>query len=90
MQHSRALEAALLGYPASCVRAEYQRNECLDRAYFMMLSRTAGKTQQRIRFLIDDDVRLTAETPAEIAMLEAASTVNMAPFTSINMCGACA
>ena len=87
---SIADEAALLGYPACCVRAEYQRNECLDRAYFMMLSRAAGEDQQRIRFLIDDDVRLDAETPAEIAMLEAASAVNMAPFTSVNMCGACA
>ena len=87
---SIADEAALLSYPACCVRAEYQRNECLDRAFFMMLSRAAGEDQQRIRFLIDDHVRLAAETPAEIAMLNAASAVNMAPFTSINMCGACA
>jgi hypothetical protein len=83
-------EAELLGYPECCVRAEYQRKECLDRVTFMMLSRAADEDQQKMWRLIDEDACLAAETPAEIAMRDAARTVNMAPYTSINMCRACA
>lgn len=82
-------EAHLLGYPKCCVTAEYRRDEYLDRAYHMILERTANGDEAQIRRLIDEGAQLYPKTPEEEALLEKASQINVAPYTSINMCESC-
>ncbi len=82
-------EARLLGYPECCVTSQYRRDECLDRAYYMILERTANGDEARMRRLTDKDAQLYPNTPEEEDLLEKASQINVAPYTSIKMCESC-
>lgn len=84
-----AEEARLLGYPQCCVQEEYVRNDCLDTAYHMILSRTAKGDEKEMRRLIDEDAQLFVDTPEEDALLDTARDVELAPYTSVQMCPSC-
>jgi hypothetical protein len=83
-------EARLLDYPLCCVEDHYHRDALMKRAYYMMLQRTGGGDVPEMQRLIREDVQLATATPEEESMLAEAGELRPAPFTSINMCPACA
>lgn len=87
---SIADEARLLGYPACCVEAHYARNRDYRMAWLAILEREAGGEEAEMRRLLADGVPLAPADDDERARLEAAMAVHAAPFTSVNMCAACA
>jgi hypothetical protein len=62
----------------------------LKRAFYLMLARVSGGDEAEMLRMVREDVRLTAQTKEEIAGLEEGRAIQPLPFTSINMCGACA
>ncbi len=83
-------EAGLLGYPECCVRDDYRRTRTFNEGFSLMLHRTAGGDEDEMRRIIREDVPMTAETEEERSMLSEATELRFVPFTSIQMCAACA
>ena len=83
-------EARLLGYPACCVEAHYARNREYQIAWLSILEREAGGEEAEMRRLLGEGAPLVPANDDERSRLEAAMTVHAAPFTSVNMCKACA
>ena len=87
---SIADEARLLGYPECCVEAQYARNRDYHLAWLSILERAAHGDEGEMQRRLADGAPLTPENDDERSRLEAAMKVRTAPFTSVNMCEACA
>jgi hypothetical protein len=87
---SMTAEARLLGYPACCVVAHYDRAVRYHRAIFAILTRLAGGDEARMRALLRGGAALAPETETEIAAMQAAFDLHPAPFGSWNRCRHCA
>jgi len=83
-------EARLLGYPRCCVEAHHGRERDYQLAWLSVLEREAGGDEAGMRRLLANGAALAPATGGERARLEAAMAVQIAPFTSVNMCAACA
>ena len=83
-------EAHFTGYPLCCVTEHHHRTRLMREAFFMMFIRMAGGNKEQAIRLMLDDVAVSPETPQEVEMFEQANELNMAPFTSVNMCRSCA
>ncbi len=83
-------EARLLGYPPCCVEAHYAHSRDYRIVWLSILDRAAGGDEAEMRRLLADGAPLTPATDDERVRLEAAMAVRTAPFTSVNMCAACA
>jgi len=83
-------EARLLGYPACCVEAHHARSRDYQIAWLSILEREADSEETEMRRLLADGAPLMPATDDERSRLEAAMKVHAAPFTSVNMCEACA
>ena len=83
-------EARLLGYPRCCVEAHHGRERDYQLAWLSVLEREAAGDEAKMRRLLADGEALAPATGGERARLEAAMAVQTAPFTSVNMCAACA
>jgi len=85
-----AREARLLGYPECCVAAHYDRNLAYQEIWLDILRRKAAGDDAGMRRLLAAGAGLDPETDDDVRRLERAMAVTPAPFTSINMCAACA
>lgn len=83
-------EARLLGYPVCCVRDHYRSTRLMKEAFSLMLHRTAGGDEREMRRIVEEGIQMEAQTIEEISHISEATTLQSAPFTSINMCSACA
>lgn len=82
--------AALLGYPLCCVKTNTTRENAGNRAFQMLAERYSGGDPAELKRLIAEDVQMTVSTAEEEALLKECHTLRPAPFTSVNMCDACA
>jgi hypothetical protein len=82
-------EARLLGYPPCCVQDHYRRQKLFNRAFALMLERTAGGDSAEMQRIVREDVQMSPQTPEEIAALREAVGFVFAPFTSFTMCDSC-
>ena len=87
---SMAEEARLLGYPTCCVRAHYERALRYHRATLSMLRRLGNDDPARMQALLAGGAHRTPVTDDEIADLDAAFSIDPAPFGSWNRCALCA
>ena len=87
---SIADEARLLGFPPCCVSTFYQRALCYHGATLSMIDRYGASDEAQMRALLAGDANMTPSTDQEIADLQAAFTIQPAPFGSWNMCDSCA
>lgn len=85
-----AQEARLLGFPVCCVAEHYARNVDYQRVWLDILRRKAAGDEAEMKRLLADGAALDPESVDERDRLEAAMAVTPCPFTSINMCAACA
>ena len=85
-----AAEARLLGYPHCCVAAHYDRADAWHRLTFAVLGRRAGGDAPRMRAQLETGAAIAPETAAEKALYAEATGFKTLPFTSWNMCAACA
>ena len=83
-------EARLLGYPICCVEEHYRRAYAMNEGYALMLRRAGRGNDSEMRRLIAEDAPLSPETDDEKRLIEFATKIRCAPFTSVNMCEACA
>lgn len=83
------MEAWLLGYPECCVRHHYDKHRRFGMLVASIFRRvTDGDVQKAREFVAaDTTVTLTEEERAAMNEMEA---IDVAPFTSVNMCPACA
>lgn len=83
------LEARLLGFPPCCVAAHRAGAAAFERAVFEMLGARAGGDEAEMRRRAADGA-FAPETDEERRRLAEAATLRPAPWTSFNMCEACA
>jgi hypothetical protein len=83
-------EAALLGYPLCCVEQHHRQALALERLIAAVTERLAGGDRARMARLIATGVEPLPSTAAEWACYERLTAIAPAPFTSVNMCDACA
>ena len=86
---SIADEARLLGFPECCVAAFYQRALRYHGATLSMMGRYGASDATQMRALMEGTANMAPSTEQEIADLEAAFTIQPAPFGSWNMCDSC-
>ena len=87
---SLAQEARLLGFPECCVAAHYATGAALERARFDLIEARAGGDEAEMRRLAAAGESVPPETDAERARMAEAVQVRPAPYTSLNLCAACA
>ncbi len=85
-----AQEARLLGFPRCCVAAHYEEAAAFERATFDLMLRRAGGDEAEMRRRIEGGESLLPQTGEEQAQIARAVNVRPAPYTSLNMCAACA
>ncbi|MGE0743904.1 MAG: hypothetical protein AB7K86_01605 [Rhodospirillales bacterium] len=85
-----AQEARLLGYPECCVRAHYERARIFHELWLAMLDRAAGGDVAAMQQILRAGTWIEPATDAERETMAAALDMAPAPFTSVNMCAACA
>lgn len=85
-----ATEARLLGYPECCVAAHYNRAEAWHRLTLAVLARRAGGDEAAMRALLAEGTAIEPETAEEEALHAMATGFAPCPFTSWNVCPACA
>ncbi len=83
-------EAALLGYPACCVATQRDRSRLFHRLNAVMIERAVGGDLARCQRFVRSGVALTPQDKEERRRLNEALCQMPAPYTSINMCDACA
>ena len=83
-------EARLLDYPPCCVEAHYARSRDFQIVWLSILEREVGGEEAEMRRMLTDGAQLAPANDDERTRLEAAMAVRDAPFTSVNMCQACA
>ena len=86
---SMAEEARLMGYPPCCVAAHYQRALHYHRATLSMLRRLGDDDPDKMQALLAGGAHRTPVTDDEIADLDAAFSIDPAPFGSWNRCAHC-
>lgn len=84
-------EAHLLGFPSCCVAAHYRRERAFNDAWLEDLRAAANGDEAEMRRLAEADEGLAFDDLPDdtLARYAAAADFAPAPFTSINMCGAC-
>jgi hypothetical protein len=85
-----AEEARLLGFPECCVADHHARLRIFHDLTLAWLERRAGGDEAAMKRLLEAGVELRPEGTDEETALERALALAVAPFTSINMCVACA
>jgi hypothetical protein len=85
-----AQEARLLGYPECCVRAHYDRARAFHDLWLAMLARETGGDEAAMQQLLRAGTWIEPATEEERALLDKALAMAPAPYTSVNMCAACA
>ena len=87
---SQAAEARLLGYPPCCVADHHASQRACHRLRADIIHRQAGGDDVQMRRLAESEVVLRPHTPEDRARWRTATRCVPAPFTSVNMCPACA
>ena len=87
---SQAAEARLLGYPTCCVADHHARQRACHRLRTDLIHRQAGGDEAQMRRLAKAEVVLRPHTAEDWARWRTAARCVPAPFTSVNMCQACA
>jgi hypothetical protein len=85
-----AEEARLLGFPECCVAAHHARLRVFHDMTLAILERRSNGDIAKMQELLNADAPLEPQTEDERAWLESATALVSAPFTSLNMCEACA
>ena len=85
-----AVEAESLGYPPCCVGAQHARTRSFHRLMARLIERAAGPDRMRMQRLAQAEIVLPPADETERQVLAAALETWPAPFTSVNMCRACA
>jgi hypothetical protein len=83
-------EARLLGYPACCVKAHYERQAKFNKVFYQLVKRAAGGDETEMKRILEEDIEVAAETPEEEAAMKEAQEFEPALYTSFHMCVACA
>jgi hypothetical protein len=72
------------------VQEHYERGALLYRTFYTMLDRTAKGDIAEMRRLVREKVKVTPGTEEEEADFRRATEFTLAPFTSFQICAACA
>jgi hypothetical protein len=83
-------EARLLGFPVCCVAAQHQRFRIYHEYFLAILERRGGGDVAKMQELLATADDIDPETDVDRDALARATAVVPAPFTSLNLCDACA
>jgi hypothetical protein len=83
-------EAALLGYPPCCVAQHHRQALAFETLVFDMTARLAQGDAEKMARLVEAGVEPLFATADEWRRYERVTVVRPAPYTSVNMCDACA